>query len=118
MRAEIKNIFSIDAGDLLTHRPTDASSFCIPIRLVAGPENMPGEESFDFEICTPSWLQYSQQPGVVRDLRHTLLIDSYDPQRIIDYVRNYVDACSGDTWNEVAVKISRLGHWEFEDYKS
>jgi hypothetical protein len=26
--------------------------------------------------------------------------------------------CSGDTWEEVAQKVSLLGQWEFEGYRS
>jgi hypothetical protein len=25
--------------------------------------------------------------------------------------------CEGDTWQQVALKVGRLGHWEFEDYR-
>jgi hypothetical protein len=32
-------------------------------------------------------------------------------------MRRLVERCSGATWQEIAVKVSRIGYWEFEDYQ-
>jgi hypothetical protein len=41
----------------------------------------------------------------------------YNFPRIEGFIRHYVDECSGETWEEIAEKLARLGKWEFEDYR-
>lgn len=36
--------------------------------------------------------------------------------RLRQFVEKYLMRCSGNTWEEVAQKVSLLGQWEFEGY--
>ncbi|MCG3157310.1 MAG: hypothetical protein DKINENOH_03942 [bacterium] len=116
MRAEIKKIYSPDI-DLATFRPQDPESFSFLLRIIAGPEGEEGEESFDVEICTPKWLleTYAQEEVVIG--RHHLIVFEYNLERIIQTIKSFCASCFGETWKEVAEKLSRLGQWEFEDYR-
>jgi hypothetical protein len=117
MRAEIKNLFSLEVDDLEGFVPSDPDTFRIPIRLVAGPQGEKGEESFDFVVCSPSWLAKEVNEHMVLLLRHRLLLKSFDFRKVRNFIERYVRGCEGATWNEVATKLARLGHWEFEDYQ-
>lgn len=33
-------------------------------------------------------------------------------------ITDFCSSCEGADWTEVGTKVSRLGHWEFEDYRS
>jgi hypothetical protein len=33
-------------------------------------------------------------------------------------INQYCESCAGETWDEIAGKVGRLGRWEFEDYVS
>jgi hypothetical protein len=50
--------------------------------------------------------------------RHHLIMTAYDYNELWSYISNFVSSCSGDTWQEVASKLGRLGRWEFEDYRA
>ena len=84
--------------------------------MIIGPALQDGEESFDVEVCTPAWLAQRYGPHGIVSGRHHLIVFEYDFKVIDSYLREFVANCSGDTWQDVAGKIGRLGHWEFEDY--
>jgi hypothetical protein len=106
---------SVQVADLESWRPGQVD-FALPVRLIVGPEGCVGEESFDLTVCTAGWLlDLARRDGVV-DGRHCLIVETFDYRTILAYVTKRVSACDGETWEEVASKLSRLGHWEFEDY--
>ncbi len=42
---------------------------------------------------------------------------SFDFAMLRKFVERFVRGCEADSWDELADKLSRLGHWEFEDYR-
>lgn len=116
MNAELKRIHSPDIYDLESYRPEDPNKFAFLLQAMIGPEGKEGEESFDIEVCTPRWLEeiYKLEEIVVG--RHHLIVREYNYERIIKTIKDYLQNCSGEGWNEVAEKVARLGKWEFEDY--
>lgn len=116
MRARLKKLFSTDV-DLDSYTPSDPSDFAFLLRLMVGPAEDDGEESFDVEVCTPKWLMHKYRSDDVIMGRHFLLVFDYDRQRIIQFVTDFVNGCSGNSWTEIAQKVARLGLWEFEDYR-
>ena len=44
------------------------------------------------------------------------IVLEYNFARIHNYVRQLIEACVGETWEQVALQVGRLGKWEFEDY--
>jgi len=89
------------------------------VRLIAGPSDGPGEESFDLVVCTPEWLAHAtRQQGRIFDGRHHVVVnlDSFDRNAVEAWITKRVTSASGEDWSEVGEKLSRLGYWEFEDY--
>jgi hypothetical protein len=74
-----------------------------------------GEESFDINVCTPKWLEQYIQRERFLFARHRLFVDRFDASQISGIVTRFIERCTGESWQEVAMKVSRLGHWEFED---
>ena len=67
-------------------------------------------------VCTPEWLaQEIKKVGVING-RHHLIVNEYDIDKIRSFLVEYAHKCAGNTWQDVAIKLSRMGHWEFEDY--
>lgn len=87
------------------------------IQALVGPDDGPGEESFDIEVCTPAWLVarfeegWPPLPGCGR-----LIVARYDWPLIEHTLRRHISYLKAPTWHELALKLSRLGRWEFEDY--
>ncbi len=115
MKAVIRTIMSVDIPDLASWRPSDAD-FGLHVRLLVGPAGEEGEESFDLTVCTAGWLREEARGQKVMDLRHHLLVESFDWPAVEAYVTRRVSGCEGDTWQAVAECVGRIGHWEFEDY--
>lgn len=118
MRAAIRRLHSPDIDDLAHYHPPEPDRFGFLLQILVGPENGPGEESFDVEVCTPLWLLERHSPEDILEGRHTLIVFEYDYNRLEEYVRKKVAKAVGATWDEVAGQLSRFGRWEFEDYAS
>lgn len=115
MRAEIRHLLTPDI-DPDSYVPDDPERFAFLVQMLAGPLGEPGEESFQFTVCTPGWLhEQVQRDGPVNG-RHHVIVDAFDWQALQTYFHRLVGGCWGADWSEVAQKLSRYGFWEFEDY--
>jgi hypothetical protein len=116
LRAQVKDLYSLDVEDLVKYSPDDPDCFSLHLRVIVGPKDQLGEESFDVEVCTPNWFlhKYGRQNVIIG--RHFLIVFEYNFERIRRTIIDFCENCTGDTWEEVALKVSRLGYWEFEDY--
>ena len=117
MKAEIKNIHSFDIDDLPNYRPPDPESFSFHLRIIAGPLSAPGEESFDLIVSTPTWLSNNYPKEAIIIGRHRLIVMEYNFERIRKTITDLWESCEAPNWNELAEKLARFGHWEFEDYE-
>src|SRR5260221_6324103 len=115
MQAEIHYLHTPDI-DPDTFAPDDPERFAFLVQMHAGPAGGKGEESFDFEVCTPGWLlERARREGPMNG-RHLVIIDTFNWPALQSYFQRLVSPCPGSDWHEVATKLSRYGHWEFEDY--
>ena len=84
--------------------------------LHAGPVGGLGSETFQIEVVTLVGLA----ARVARDKtvmgRHLIIVEDIDQRRVELFIEDRLRRISGETWNDVALKIGRLGYWEFEDY--
>jgi hypothetical protein len=48
--------------------------------------------------------------------RHYLLVEDYNINRVEAFLKDYARQCEGESWRVVALKLSRIAKWEFEDY--
>ena len=80
-----------------------------------GPADGPGEESFDFMLCTSEWFGSNMKDDIAIG-RHHLFVKEFSYARLEKFVRDYCTRCDGNSWQEVAEKLGRLGHWEFDGY--
>jgi len=98
----------------------DPAEFAFIARLYVGPSDGPGEEAFDVQVCSPEWLARRCALDGFVDGRHTIVttVDAYAEDGLRAFLIRRVEHASGDTWQEVAEKVARLGLWEFEDYST
>ena len=89
--------------------------FGILVMAIIGPVDGPGEESFDFMLCTPDWLASHMKDDITVG-RHHVFVKRFDYSQLQSFVEDYCCRCSGKSWAEVGEKLARLGKWEFEDY--
>lgn len=113
--SKVKAIYTTEMDALEKHFPADPECFCVFVRLMVGPHQEAGEEAFDVKVCNPRWLEKEiQRDGFVL-CTHCLIVGEYDPNQIRKILTKLFEGYSGDTWNAVAQKLSRIGNWEFAD---
>lgn len=117
MKARIRKYHSPDVPDLQKYRPTEPNCFAFLLQVMISPEDSAGEESFDLLVCTPRYLESKlDHEGMPMFGRHLLIVRNYDFAAIQKLIENYCNALEERDWNGLATKLSRIGHWEFEDY--
>jgi len=114
MKAFINSWHSPDVN-FETYAPT-SDDWGFLLQLMVGPEEGKGFESFDILVCSAKWFVREVEKTGLLNARHYLVASDY--KKVRPYIQNYVNNyCHGETWGEVAEKLSRLGQWEFEDYQ-
>jgi hypothetical protein len=117
MRARV-SVWTIEGDDLESVTPIEPPYAGQWIRVLAGPEGGPGEESFDLLVCTPTWLANEVSNHVAIVGRHHLIVEKWDAARVREIVTDLFTREQGKDWDELALRLGRLGYWEFEDYKA
>jgi Immunity protein 8 len=117
VRPVLKRLHSPDIPDLESYSPEDPNSFSFLLQAMFGPEGGEGDESFDIVICTPAWLSREVARKGFVDGRHHLIVREYNLSHLRSFLSQYAKNSASNTWQEAANKLSRLGKWEFEDYK-
>ena len=98
----------------------DPAEFSFVARLVIGPSDAPGEESFDVTVCTPEWLSAaSRRAGGIYDARHHVVVnlDEFNQRALREWLTSRVHDAEADNWPQFGQLLGRLGQWEFEDYQ-
>jgi len=117
MTSEVKSIMSTDIYDLKNYRPDDHKNFRFVLTVMVGPAGGAGEEMFNVEVCTPQWLQENNSEEEVISGRHKFIVFKPDMENILRRINKTFNNCVGKDWNEIATRLARYGHWEFEDYR-
>jgi len=117
MRAVLK---SLDLEPDPSTLPADPAQFSLLARMIVGPPDTLGEESFDVTICSPEWLaEACRGVGGIYNPRHHLVVNlaDFDARALEKWLTARVEEVQADTWSEIGERLGRLGYWEFEDYR-
>jgi hypothetical protein len=119
MRAKIKSVEITESADLSpeNYTPQDVENFRCTLGFTIGPSDSDGGELFYLTVCSPKWLAGACEEDGFMSGRHHLIVPAYNLKAIMQIVTKVIDNCSGDSWESVAIKLSRLANWEFEDYQ-
>jgi hypothetical protein len=118
VRAELRTLDSVDAPHgLAAFLPPDPELFGIAVGATIGPPGTDGGDLFYFEIVTAAWLAENPPPKGFEFLRH-LLVTRWDYEIVRRAISDLCTRTEGKDWNEIATKLSRSAHWEFEDYRA
>lgn len=118
VRGELKALdVAGEDGDLRSFDPADHEYFVVHVTAIVGPAGQEGEELFQFTICSPRWFADQPLQKGFAFQRHTLFLERWDPGLVERAIQDLCRRTEGNTWNEVALKLSQYGHWEFEDYR-
>ncbi len=113
VQPELKYLLCTDVDDLVTYRPRN-EAFTLFVQAIVGPRGADGEESFGLNICSSDWVKQNCNEPMLG--LHLLIVPSYNYDEIVHFVSKVVTSCQAETWHACALKLQRLGSWEFEDY--
>jgi hypothetical protein len=116
MRAQVRGIDSLDE-DLDTYTPDDPTDVGLFVRILVGPRDVAGEESFDVTVCTPRWIERRLAIDGPLLGRHLVIIDRWNVDLVRTFLTARIEAEDAPTWPELGERIGRIGYWEFEDYR-
>jgi hypothetical protein len=93
--AELRRLHSPDVHDLKSSSPDDLENFAILVQAMIGPTGGHGEESFDFTVCTRTWL--ASRPSEQHYLfgRHYLMVNRYNYAIIHGAIESLCQRVSG-----------------------
>jgi hypothetical protein len=114
--AELRRMHSPDVLDLKNFSPAKEEAFGILVQAMFGSKEMEGEESFDIVVCTPEWLRQRMNGSKLYSGRHHLICSEFNFDALSDYLKRCAKEAAGADWKEIAIKLARVGKWEFEDY--
>jgi Immunity protein 8 len=117
VRADLRRLHSPDADALSAYAPEDPEAFGLLVQALVGPSDGEGEESFDFTVCTPRWLDAQTFEQGFAWPRHHLLVKRWDYALVERAIRDVVTQAEGSDWASVAAQIALYGGWEFEGYR-
>lgn len=115
MKAELKSIHSPDI-DIRNYWPENPESFHFLLQVMIGPEGEDSSESFDFEVFSPIWIQNNIRHDDMLYGLHKIILTTYDIPLLENRLRHLCSRTMGETWHEIAQKLSRYGRWEYEGY--
>jgi len=115
MKAEIKSI-SLAGEEINNFWPDEVDNFCIGGDAVIGISGQEGGDIFSFTVCSPKWFakQNNDKPVFVR---HYIFMNEYNDFALKALIKELVVKTSGNSWEEIALQLSRYLFWEFEDYE-
>ena len=119
IQAKIKSLEITEVPDLdpAKYVPEEIENFGCTFGLKIGPGNSEGDELFYLTVCSPRWLAKAAEEDGFLWGRHHLIVPEYNLKSITAIITKFVERCSGESWTEVAGKLSRNVAWEFEDYQ-
>jgi len=116
MKAKLRSAYGFDV-DLSNYCPEDSSKDGIWLRLMVGPNEGEGEESFDVLVCTPRWLEeLVAADGPVVGAHH-LIVQFLDLELALNFLKDRIESFEAPNWRQLAQQISRIGYWEFQEYR-
>ncbi len=109
---ELKSLHSPDLPQ--DQEPVDPADAAVLFEASIGPKGQEDAEVFSFVAITPRALARDQG---TRWGRGYLILNHVSWAGVEAAVRNLLSQCSGDNWAQVAERLNREMHWEFEAYR-
>jgi hypothetical protein len=116
IRAHLRMVHSPDIPDLATYAPENPSHFSLLVQAIIGPLADEGAESFDFIVCSPAWVAEAMAKEKAVFGKGLLMMEYYHFPTLESAIQQLCERTWGETWYDVAQKLSRYGGWEFDSY--
>lgn len=116
MEASLQGLFSVDLPKGPSQMPENPFDCWIPVEAEIGVRGEAGADTFTFYVCTPNRLARSVQRTPYQFGRHLLIVEKFDWSVVESAIQSLLETLTADSWGDLAIRIGRYGHWEYEDY--
>jgi len=117
MKVVVDAIFSIDLPEGPPQLPPDPEDCWVVVMADIGTADSPGYDEFTFYVCTIKKLQAIVDGDGACFGKHLLVVNRFDWNLVEQAINDLCDSIEGDSWEDIASKLSRYGQWEFQDYR-
>ena len=114
MKASLKRIDTNSAISFESFAPQDPDCFGFWLNASIGSREGDGADDFQIFVCNRAWLARQREAGMEQ---YVLLDQPYEAAAVVKVLEACLEACSGDNWPEVVAQVSKIGVWEFQDYR-
>jgi Immunity protein 8 len=114
VEAEFKGITWLEDIPIEEYDPDPGKPFSIELSVLIGPKDAPGEELFLVDVSNALFLRQEAAHSGPRLVVSTILVERFRVDAVERIVRSFCAGCRGESWHEVALKLTRLGRWEYE----
>lgn len=113
----IKGYYSSDIEDLKGWKPSELADIYFSLEICIGPPDKSSSQLFELLIASPEALRKRMSNADCISGRHILIVSQYKWELIQAWIENTVRTNAEETWEKIAVRLSREFRWEYEDYK-
>jgi hypothetical protein len=111
--AELRGIDWYEEGSLENHHPDPERPFWFEVNLTVGEKGHRGADLFVVTVCNVLAIGVDLKRGPVLGFGR-FIVERFDFLEFQRAMREYCAQCVGESWKEVALKVSRIGTWEFD----
>ena len=115
VQPELRSLTGQIDEDLSDVHPV-SGSFCHTLRAEIGVRGQSGAEAFEFEVCSPEWLDTELDNYAIFHAGKRLITKRFNPEEVEEYVRKRLLHATGPDWQTVAAKLGEWSRWEFDNY--
>jgi len=94
--------------------PADPACCSVLVQAIIGPPGEPGEESFDFLVVTPAYLE---QQAHVRWGRGLLIVPEFAWATVRLMLAKLLPMAARESWSAIGAELNKEMHWEFDNYR-
>jgi len=105
-------------GPIESFKPNPDEPFYLSVTLSIGLKGEKGSDLFVVQVVNSFWLAQETAKGIQVIGRHFIITRDFDYDSLYQKIAAYCEKCTGENWEDVVPRLSRLAEWEYEDYNS
>ena len=117
MKSHLNDYVCVDIPEVWNWAPDDPKDVYYYMEMTIGSRTGSGD-LFGLTVSTPEALLKRMRASGQKSLsgRHHLIVLDYSWDKVLQFVNDVIDKCQGKDWEDIALRLARHFHWEFEDY--
>ena len=112
----VRDIYS-DIVDLRGWWPESSEDISLRICVEVGEKNEIGSNNFYFTLASPEALKKRESKEYFIVKNRTIIVEYFDYKLLCEGVEKIVAECSGESFEDSCLQLTRYFDWEYEDFR-